>query len=127
MKLKLCYVKNGTAYFTTKALSKQWGDDWNDAPYEHNAGLPYDEENIKVIKFEAELETPSDRAYGNNSHYSAERINKRAIPWLQTPEYIEETVKIWAGISPEEFIGVIVKMGGKVWLTPTTKPDKDKK
>jgi hypothetical protein len=38
---KLCYVSGSFAWFTTQELSKQWGDDWNDAPYEHNAGSPY--------------------------------------------------------------------------------------
>lgn len=28
---KLCYVDDGFAYFTTKPLTEQWGDDWNDA------------------------------------------------------------------------------------------------
>ena len=37
----LCYVAANVAYFTTQALADQWGDDWNDAPYEHNAGTPY--------------------------------------------------------------------------------------
>lgn len=41
-KYKLCYVKDNFAYFTTRDLDKQWGDDWNDAPYEHNAGRPYE-------------------------------------------------------------------------------------
>ena len=39
--LKLCYVKDNFAYFTTQKLSDQTGDDWNDAPYEYNAGIPY--------------------------------------------------------------------------------------
>jgi hypothetical protein len=49
---RLCYIsgehgyhkddsQNWTAFFTTKPLSEQWGDDWNDAPYECNAGWPY--------------------------------------------------------------------------------------
>ena len=38
----LCYVDEPWAYFTTQDLDKQWGDDWNDAPYEHNAGTPYE-------------------------------------------------------------------------------------
>jgi hypothetical protein len=38
---KLCYVKGNWAYFTSRPLSEQTGDDWNDAPYEHNAGTPY--------------------------------------------------------------------------------------
>ena len=38
---KLCYVDGPWAYFTTQDLKRQWGDDWNDAPYERNAGTPY--------------------------------------------------------------------------------------
>lgn len=37
----LCYVDGNRAYFTTQPLDQQWGDDWDDAPYEHNAGTPY--------------------------------------------------------------------------------------
>lgn len=37
----LCYVKGCFAYFTSQPVEEQWGDDWNDAPYEHNAGEPY--------------------------------------------------------------------------------------
>jgi len=33
-KSALCYVSGPWAYFTTQALNKQWGDDWDDAPYE---------------------------------------------------------------------------------------------
>lgn len=38
---KLCFIENGVAFFTTKDVTEQWGDDWNDAPYEYNAGSPY--------------------------------------------------------------------------------------
>ena len=39
------YVAGFTHYFYfTDDMSKQWGDDWNDAPYEHNAEVPYDSE-----------------------------------------------------------------------------------
>lgn len=38
---KLCYIDGCWAYFTTQDLDKQWGDDWDDVPYEHNAGDPY--------------------------------------------------------------------------------------
>ncbi len=37
----LCYVDEPWAYFTPAALTDQWGDDWNDTPYEHNAEEPY--------------------------------------------------------------------------------------
>lgn len=39
------YVAGFTHYFYfTDDMSKQWGDDWNDAPYECNADGPYDSE-----------------------------------------------------------------------------------
>jgi hypothetical protein len=38
----LCYATATWAFFTTRSLKEQWGDDWNDAPYEHNAGDPYE-------------------------------------------------------------------------------------
>lgn len=31
------------AFFTEVALADQWGDDWDDAPYEYNAEEPYDD------------------------------------------------------------------------------------
>ena len=37
---KLCYVDGNEAWFTSD-WKNQWGDDWNDRPYEHNAGSPY--------------------------------------------------------------------------------------
>lgn len=45
----LCYATNRciknkykiTLYFSTKAAALNWGDDWGDIPYEHNAGVPY--------------------------------------------------------------------------------------
>lgn len=43
---RLCYAdldRDGAiiAYFTTQPIAEAWGDDWDDAPYEHNAGPPY--------------------------------------------------------------------------------------
>jgi hypothetical protein len=37
----LCYATAGQAWFTTD-LDNQWGDDWNDAPLNCNAGTPYE-------------------------------------------------------------------------------------
>ena len=37
----LCYIDGPWAYFTTRPVAEQWGDYWDDAPYEHNAGEPY--------------------------------------------------------------------------------------
>ena len=52
---KLCYVDSDeyfdapmTLYFTElEDVTEQWGDDWDDAPYEHNAGTPYENDYSK--------------------------------------------------------------------------------
>jgi hypothetical protein len=103
---KLCYIENNFAYFTTQELDKQTGDDWNDAPYEHNAGTPYEPrifyytdgrrekdltewnedgtpkfEIYKVAYDYCGAETPAQIA-GSNSRYSVDMINAKLIPWL---------------------------------------------
>ena len=39
--MRLCYLENNIMYFTSD-IKNQWGDDWDDRPYEHNAGKPYE-------------------------------------------------------------------------------------
>lgn len=115
----LCYIKNQFAYFTTQPLSKQWGDDWNDAPYEHNAGEPYkpykeeDHWEIIVVAFKHPAYcTPDEGSY--NSRYSVEMINKKNTPWLAD---LYNTTKgelfpIFAGTPLSEFIEKIRSTGG---------------
>ena len=61
-----------------------WGDDWNDAPYEHNAGDVYEE----FIKGYCDISFPFDyKIYEPcnnecNSNYSKEDMKKRIIPCL---------------------------------------------
>ena len=98
-------LKKGTyvAYFTTIPLEKQWGDDWNDVPYEHNAGIPYDDivygrdENGKVFVESRDafpiykvyftpkhdyVRMPEDYSCGGNSPFCVDDINKGAVAWL---------------------------------------------
>ena len=107
---RLCYVDQNDEYseslmlyFTEKDPKEQWGDDWDDAPYEHNAGTPYIDDysqpeqgvenghgiypriEIKKIYIEpgswkTHFFTP--RTGTINSPYSVEDINKGATPWL---------------------------------------------
>jgi hypothetical protein len=81
----LCYVEKCWAFFTRAPLSAQWGDDWDDAPYEHNAGWPYEEytsngtrldSRIVKIAFDSDLQTPADRG-GGISRFSVEMINAK--------------------------------------------------
>jgi hypothetical protein len=99
------------AYFTPLPLSKQWGDDWNDAPYECNAGAPYDHGDnadaveILVVPFAVSgawdiVKEPKDWG-GINSPWSIEDINKGIIPWL----YLENGDKKWRIIRAGTRIG----------------------
>ena len=138
---KLCYIgTDNTAYFTTQDLDKQTGDDWDDAPYEHNAGVPYEPTmfhyvdgrkekdprdwnedgtpkwEIYMLKFDPyNMETPAYRAA--NSAYSVDSINAGAVAWLfghdnKTNKY----VAIHAGASIEEFKQKVRQCGGKIYI-----------
>lgn len=136
---KLCYIDRDTAYFTTRDLDKQWGDDWNDAPYEHNAGTPYgptiynyiNGENIKCeedwnedgtpkwelyhLKFDCwRLETPAAKHY--NSPYSVQMINAGAIAWLSGYNKDYTPIAIQAGASIEEFKHKVESAGGLIYI-----------
>ena len=92
---KLCYVDGNIMYFTDN-FKNQDGDDWDDAPYEYNAGEPYEwvdewteEQNLKdrghirMIAYNSDrwLEYPCDGCC--NSPYSVDLINRGATPWIK--------------------------------------------
>lgn len=118
----LCYVDSTAAYFTTQSLDKQWGDDWNDVPYEHNAGVPYydweGKENprweIAAVWFYNVLDLPGQ--YSANSAYSVEMINRKEVPWLEAEDYVKGgPVKIYAGETLPRFCKTIERMGVPWW------------
>ena len=112
---KLCYVDDNILYFTDN-FKNQWGDDWNDAPYEYNAGEPYDRKhykeyddewcinhgcgNIRKIAFDFYdgyyIKEPKDGHL--NSPFSVERINQGEIAWL----YNEDAGALGAGATMAE-------------------------
>lgn len=137
---KLCYIdgSNRMAYFTTQELSKQWGDDWNDAPYQFNAGPPYEpgmyyysdgrkEKNEKdwnedgtpkweiyTLMFYVPWATfPCD--FGNNG-YSVQQINAGVVAWVAGSDAQGVPIAISAGCSVQEFQDKIWKMRGKIYL-----------
>lgn len=63
---------------------KQWGDDWNDAPYEHNAESVYD----NYIKGKRDIAFPFDfmvlepKDGVSNSRYSKADMIKRHVPCI---------------------------------------------
>lgn len=131
----LCYVDGGKAYFTTQKLEDQWGDDWDDAPYEHNAGIPHkpcwhrEQRNcpcdicerewdgltpkweIVEVVFEYSADRPSDLY--NNSPYSVNDINEKKVPWLRP--YDENNDKIYAGTTLTDFCKMVMRSGGKIY------------
>ena len=117
-KYKLCYADSNTLYFTDD-FENVWGDDWDDAPYEHNAGLPYEKDDeldtyvhhthIRCISYLPEFyfKLPCD-GYAN-SPYSVEDINKGAIPWL----YSDKVGGLMGGATMQEAIDWLTKIGVK--------------
>ena len=111
--MNYCY----SLYFTTLRMEDQWGDDWDDAPYEYNAEIPYDgdfvdgkwvESTILVLSFQVDADNyllmPEDTHW--NSPYSVRDINSGRIAWL----YKESNGKacngiaVHAGMTPQEVV-----------------------
>ena len=111
-----------SAYFTRLDLLEQWGDDWNDAPYDCNAGGPYENSEGDIIEVPfAFVGSEDDEGYfctypleyklpkeygGYNCPWSVEDINLGAVPWLFVKDMSKRhvpAVVIMAGISPVEF------------------------
>lgn len=91
------------AYFTSS--NEQWGDDWDDVPYDCNAEIPYDGDkygNIIVVPFlkTDDMLLPAEFTSGN-CPYSVEDINHGAVAWLYDTE---RKLSIHAGASLEEFV-----------------------
>ena len=93
-KHRLCYVNGNIMYFTDN-FAKQWGDDWDDAPYEHNADPPYERDPSLPAEvnrsrghivigawFDKRYRIGLPRDGALNSEYSVESINKGVVPWL---------------------------------------------
>lgn len=129
-KLRLCYIRDVWAFFTTKEIKDQHGDDWDYEPYEHNSGYPYEfrddaekrgEEPWQIVRvaYIVNLEKPCDGV--SRSRYSVYDINNRATPWLQSGIFgirdeHGEPIQIWAGCTLEDFIKVIGQAKGEIYV-----------
>jgi len=110
--LQLCYARAPWAYFSHKPPTEMWADDWNDRPYEHNAGTPHD---AFKIAFDAEYDEPcTDHC---NSPWSVEAINRGEIAWLRQSRYSsEKKTPIFAGCTLAQFVDLVSSEGGTVYL-----------
>ena len=121
----LCYIEEPWAFFTTQSLDEQWGDDWDDAAYEYNAGRPYtfcDHDrkrgkspwSITQVAYSGPFETPS--AWEGNSPWSVRDINQGRVAWLQTSRYAKgDPVIIHAGCPISQFCELIEAGGGAIY------------
>ena len=77
-------TKGNAIRFYLGKNGEQWGDDWNDAPYEHNADRVYGKyvEGTKdvFVNFDFSVLEPSTGTI--NSGYSKEDMIKRRVPCL---------------------------------------------
>jgi len=87
--LKLCFVKDGIAWFTTLPLDKQQGPGWDKAPYEEIAGEPFlTPEDSGHFLFNMpywhrnHMFTPD--VSSKNASWSVEQINGGDWPWLMS-------------------------------------------
>lgn len=71
-------------YLGDDECSEYWGDDWNDAPYEHNAGEVYSEYVAKIrdVAFPFEWKIAEPSAGHTNSNYSKEAMKAGKVPIL---------------------------------------------
>ena len=121
----LCYVDDGLAWFTSCPLDKQWGDDWDDAPYEHNASTPYawrdymaehgtPRYDLFSVYYAGPFVTPD--ADVCNSPYSVQTINRGDIAWLRPCKYAapKHAKSIRAGTTYADFRRIVEDAGGCV-------------
>lgn len=123
-------------FFTDADLSDQWGDDWDDAPYDCNAGWPYDdthtadgnggwikhEHTILVLNVTISVEhAPTIPAeYGGyNSSFSVEMINQGACAWMF---FGKDCKPIHAGATP---LDVFERIGKWMHECPEIKDEYD--
>lgn len=128
--LMLCYVDVDRAYFSSNQPEDETGDDWDDAPYEHNAGVPYgDGSTVVMVMFIANFERPCDGVI--NSRFSVDDINRKHIAWLRPVNYGRclddgpSPPPIFAGTALEEFITIIEASGGTVYVPRRFDLDED--
>ena len=133
---KLCYVDDNseypggdlTLYFTElDDVTKQWGDDWDDAPYEHNAGTPYEHDynqpeqgvengrgiypriKIYTIMVTGGHNIMTPRSKQLNSPYTVEDINKGVVPWLTIMNKKDKAVYVKAGTTLRDTLKALSK------------------
>lgn len=97
------------AFFGKKDCTDYWGDDWNDKPYEHNAGEVYDEFVERTVDFNipfgCRAYMPCDGEY--NSRWSKEDFKNMVTPILiVVPKSIaDKEMYAWSNDDYKSWVG----------------------
>ena len=93
-----------------------WGDDWDDAPYEHNAGEVYQRYRQGYVEFTFPLKYSVCEACNGyfNSPFSKEDMKNRKVPCLTIST--EPEIKIYFGDNIDEISKQIEEFGGFKFL-----------
>lgn len=123
----LCFVEGSWAWFTDDVLGA-WGDDWNDAPHDCNAGWPYEDRGRFVkVAYDGDLHIVGTEQHGDGvgrwGYLSVEDINHGRAPWLVQLRYgaadddghVELGVQIAAGTALKTFRKLVAGAGGRVY------------
>ena len=78
-------------------LKEWWGDDWNDSPYEHNAGEVYGEyvSGYRDVAFDFDDIVVEPRDGECNSPYTKEDMIKRLVPCICVLKKEHQEKDIW--------------------------------
>jgi hypothetical protein len=108
---RLCIVRENFACFVSDYENVR-GDDWNDAPYDSNAGWPYKEfEQIEVYFDEGRcFHRPG--ASWSQQHYSLDKMREEKIPFIVCTG---GGGNIIPGMTLKAFIEIIKANGGAVY------------
>lgn len=99
-------------YLGEDNFNDYWGDDWDDAPYEHNAGRVYERYIQGYVEFTFPLKYSVCEACEGyfNSPFSKEDMKNRKVPCLTI--YTEPEIKIYFGDNIDDISKQITKLGG---------------
>lgn len=136
------FEKNGNVvrfFLGNDNINNYWGDDWNDAPYESNAGNVYNEFIVGYIDVAFSLDyvvlEPSEDWYNNgNSYLSKEDFKNRKCPCIiigkNDEDYYmnsynnsfshictrEDIIKFYFNDSYEDLINKVASYNGSILL-----------
>ena len=112
-----CYGNVIRLYFGVDECEDYWGDDWDDAPYEHNAGRVYQEYIKGYVEYAFPLKYDVCEACYRyfNSPFSKEDMKNRKVACLTIST--EPEIKIYFGDNIDKISKQIEELGGfKIYI-----------